>query len=220
MIKLVAWDWNGTLLADTQACVDGVGHVITAFGGNLPSKKKYQQEFNFPVHEFYLSCGADREDLLSQDYAGMFHDFYAQRAENCRTRRGAREVLKWLGERSIDSIILSNHLQEGILEQLQRLKLEDYFTQVLGNGDTKSTAAGNNKIHRMEDYLAQSSYDPAHLVVIGDSPEDVGIGKHFGAKTIGITGGYFSISRLKVSHPDYLITSLTQAIEVFKTLQS
>ncbi|MBS3050704.1 MAG: hypothetical protein J4400_00960 [Candidatus Aenigmarchaeota archaeon] len=56
MIRLVAWDWNGTLLADTQACMDAGNHVIRAYGGVPLPRGRYAAEFDFPSVEFYLEC--------------------------------------------------------------------------------------------------------------------------------------------------------------------
>lgn len=216
MIKLVVWDWNGTILADTQLCVDAGNHVIETFGGKGQSREEYKRQFNFPVIDFYARCGADKERMLAGNFSQIFHDYYKQKVSSCRTRRGARVVLNWLQHQSIDLLILSNHLQPDIFDQLQRLGLQSYFKEVLAHQDTGSTAAGNNKVGRIKEYLTHTNYSSSEIAVVGDSPEDIGIGKEIGAKTIGITDGYFSLDRLNEAKPDYLITQLNQVIGIVK----
>jgi len=216
MIKLVTFDWNGTLLADTQACMDAGNHVIKTFGGKPLPKNEYKRVFDFPTLEFYCNQGADREALIANDYAGVFHEYYEPRASKCHTRRGAREVLSWLDDKSIDSVILSNHIKDAIIQQLQRLSIKEYFAEVLGNEDAKSTASGKNKIQRIHNYLSQTNYDPKESIIIGDSPEDIGIGKELGMQTIAITDGYFSTSRLRASNPDHIISNLAQMIYIIE----
>ena len=216
MTKLVVWDWNGTLLADTQLCVDAGNHVIETFGGKGPSREEYLERFSFPVIDFYAQYGADREAMLAGNFSQVFHEYYKRGSSNCRTRRGARVVLDWLRHQSIDSLILSNHLQPEIVEQLGRLGIESYFQAVLAHQDTNSTATGNNKVGRVKEYLTKNSYAPGQIVVIGDSPEDMHIGREIGAKTIGITDGYFSLNRLRASQPDYLVTNLYRVIGILK----
>jgi len=218
MIKLAVWDWNGTLLADTQLCIDAGNQVINTFGGKGPSREEYREQFSFPVIDFYARYGANREAMLAGNFSQVFHNYYKQGSSKCRTRKGARRVLSWLRQQSIDSIILSNHIQPEILVQLQRLDFEQYFQNILAHQDISSTSKGNNKVQRIHTYLGEHSYGPSEIVVIGDSPEDVGIGKEIGAKTIGITEGYFSISRLRASQPDYIIGSLDQVVEIVKNL--
>jgi len=219
MVNLVTFDWNGTLLADTQACMDAGNHVIETFGGTPVPRKRYTEIFDFPSIDFYYAQGCDREVLLIPESARVFHDFYEQRASKCRTRRGAREVLSWLNDEAIDSVILSNHMQDAIITQLQRLGIEGYIAEVLANTELRDTQTGKNKIERMVDYLSRTNHDPANAVIVGDSPEDVGIGKTLGMGTIAITDGYFSTPRLRASNPDYIVGNLAEIIRILENHQ-
>ncbi len=217
MSQLVVWDWNGTLLADSEACTDAGNHVITTFGGTPLPRNAYARVFDFPTLNFYCQQGADRDAMIAHDFVAIFHKHYEQRASRCRTRRGARKALHWLKENSIDSVILSNHIRSSIAQELQRLGIEECFAEILANEDTASTALGKNKIRRIHDYLTRMNYNPSHTVIVGDSPEDIGIGRELGIKTVGVTDGYFSTARLRASKPDFLIHCLTQLIEIVET---
>ena len=219
MVKLVTFDWNGTLLADTQACMDAGNHVIETFGGTPVPRKRYTEIFDFPAVDFYCAQGADREALLAPESPRVFHDFYEPRASKCRTRRGAREVLGWLNDKAIDSVVLSNHIQDAIITQLQRLGIEDYIAEVLANTELRDTQVGKNKIEKMIDYLSRTNHDPANAVIVGDSLEDVEIGKTLGMGTIAITDGYFSTSRLRASSPDHIIGNLAEMIHILENHQ-
>jgi len=58
------------------------------------------------------------------------------------------------------------------------------------------------------------SKEDFHLVTIGDAPEDIRAGKAFGATTIAVANGVYSIEQLSVHGPDYVFRDLrdTQAI--------
>lgn len=214
MIKLVVWDWNGTLFADTEACIDAGNHIIRTFGGTPLPRKQYVSTFDFPTVEFYCKQGCNREALLLPDSGEIFHDFYEQRAAKCGTRRGARNVLQHLKDNSIDSIILSNHTQKAIAVQLSRLNLNGYISEVLANTTSSATHVGNNKIGRISLYLSRTRHNHAQAVIVGDSPEDVGIGKKLGMGTIAITDGSFSTPRLRACNPDYIISNLREVIGI------
>ncbi|MDP3882408.1 MAG: HAD hydrolase-like protein [Nanoarchaeota archaeon] len=220
MIKLVTWDFNGTILADTDACMDAGNHMMRTFGGRPLSRREYAKRFTFPSLEFYCAQGCDREAIHTPGSAKVFHDFYETRASQCRTRKGAREILKWLQDQNAKSIILSNHVTDAIMKQLERLGLSYYIPEILGNGDLNATQVGHNKIHRMELYLERTGYPPEESLIVGDSPEDIGIGRKFGMKTVAITDGYFATSRLRASNPDYLIGSLLEVRGIVERLNS
>jgi len=46
------------------------------------------------------------------------------------------------------------------------------------------------------------------VLIVGDSTEEIEIGKRIGIKNVAITGGWVATSRLKNAQPDYLINNL------------
>ena len=216
MLQLFVWDWNGTLFADTQAIVDAGNHIIREYGGQPLSRRQYVARFGFPVIDFLCNQGCDREALLNPGWIGMFHEFYEQRASRCHTRKGAREVLYQLKDQSVDSIILSNHVQEAITNQLLRLKLFECFGEVLANTELGATQSAIDKAKIMKDYFSCKKYAPADSFIASDSPEDIATGKTLGMRTIAITDGYYSTPRLRASSPDYLIGSLKEVTEIMR----
>ena len=214
MIRFVVKDWNGTLLADTQAVVNAGNNVIVKYGGRLVLRAQYTEEFSFPALNYYLAQGCDRGRLTQDVFVREFYVLYNKFAAACRTRRGTRQLLSWERERSIGSVILSNHECSDIALHLERLGLKDYFDHILGNSTLADSIAGNTKTGRMASYLDEYGIDPTEAVIVGDSPEEVEIGKRFGMKTIAITGGNFSTSRLRATGPDYLINSLHAVVRI------
>lgn len=216
MIRSVTFDWNGTLFADTRACMDADNHVLKTFGGNPVDLKTFRNTIIIPANEFYSQHGCDRAELeASYERVGKtFHGFYEPRAAKCRTRRGTRQVLNWLEQNSIGALILSNHTLEGIGIQLERLNMTDYFSDVLANSEKESSLKERNKQGKLHRYLQENNYEPKDMMIIGDSPEEVEIGKALNLKTVAITDGYYSTPRLRESNPDYLITNLNELIGI------
>ena len=218
MVELVVWDWNGTILSDTWACIAAGNHFLTTFGGKPISRSRYVATFKFPIIEFYVLHGADRKALEDPESAKVFHNHYEANAKKCRTRKGSRETLRWLHEQGIPSIILSNHMQEAIIGQLERLGLPEYIHQVLANSELADTATGLNKVKRLRRYVQQKGYNPENAVIVGDATEDINIGKDLGMTTVAITGGYFSTPRLRAAEPDHLIGNNHQLKEILLAL--
>ncbi len=218
MVELVVFDWNGTILADTQALINAGNQVIQTYGGISLPRGEYNKKFHFPTIDFFCEQGCDRKVLESSTtYSDLFHVVYETGAAKCRTRKGAREVLQWLKENFVDSVILSNHMERKIRKQLQRLKLVDYFLEVLANTDYSTTQSGNNKINRLDNYFQKTGQNPKYSWIVGDSPEDIEIGKRFNMRTAAITNGYISTDRLKASNPDHVVGSLDRLIPLFKS---
>ena len=215
MIKLVVFDWNGTVIADSKACFEADNQALKKMGGKTVSFREYRKTITIPSKDFYLMHGA-RKDMLHK-FGEFFHPFYENRISKCRTRRGARELLKWLKSKNIDSVILSNHTLVGINSQLNRLHLTSYLTKVLANTDpNKSNKTGGK--HEMLKNFIKKRYQESEVIIIGDSPEEAEIARRFGLKSILITNGYYQTSRLRDSKPDFLITNLSQVKQIIKKL--
>lgn len=102
MIKLIVFDWNGTLLADTRACMDADNFVIQNYGGKpFASVREFRAIVTIPAFDFYVARGCERKKLLAdmKTVRAMFHNFYEKRACRCRLRKGARSLLRILNKK-------------------------------------------------------------------------------------------------------------------------
>ncbi len=217
MIKLVVFDWNGVLIADAQACTEIVSLVLQKYGRPAIDLKTYQNVYEVPIKNMYRKLGFTgaeiaREGMHIQD---IFHEHYEPRIAHVRTRTGARRLLKWLSEENIECVIFSNHTIDGVRHQLERLKIGSYFSHVLAN-DKYQAMNGQTKGDRLKNFLADRPLKKEEALIIGDSAEEVVIGKRLGLATVAITGGYSSAARLKEAKPDYLIHNLIDMIDIIK----
>ncbi|MDO8657370.1 MAG: HAD family hydrolase [Candidatus Levybacteria bacterium] len=214
MIKLVVFDWNGTLIADTLTCMAAYNHVLDIFGGKEVNLKAFRSTMVFPVIDFYIKHGCKRKELLqsSKKLGEIFHTYYESSVLKLRTRKNTKKLLEWLYQHNIELIILSNHTEEGIKSQLQRLRIKKYFSIVLANIALDSFMKLRNKKEKLEHYLEQHKLKTSEVIIIGDSKEELEMGKHIGVKTVAITNGFSTVSQLKRANPDYLIDNLKQLI--------
>ncbi len=217
MIKLVIFDWNGTLLADTGPVVEGTNKELQVLGLPPITVRDYQRLFEVPMAKFYKHFGVSKELFRekSTEMAKAFHSFYEPRVARARTRSGARTTLKSLDTKGYSKIILSNHTVEGIYFQLERLKLSTYFDSILAN-DVLDGAHFKGKQHRLEEYIKSNGINPSSAIIVGDTIEEIQIGKSMGLKTVSITGGYNSTKRLKAAKPDVLVHSLHEIIQIIE----
>lgn len=217
MIKIVVFDWNGTLLADAEAIVVGVNAVLKALGQEPITVSQYRQHYDTPLVKTYEAFGISREVLEARsiEFAEIFHATYEPRVLKTRTRAGTRKILALLHKRGVTNIILSNHTTEGIYLQLERLKLRHYFDAVLAN-ETLTGAHFKSKETRLHDYLALHHVDPSQVAIVGDTIEEVRIGRKLGFRTVIITGGYNSTPRLRQARPDFLIHKLIDLAKILE----
>lgn len=220
MIKLVAFDWNGTIFSDASTCCEAVNEVLKFLKLKPVSLKTYREHFDVPVTRTYLGLGISQEqiDSKSTEIVKTFHTNYEIRATKVRTRAYTRELLEWLSKNNIESIIFSNHIDEPIKRQLKRLKLEKYFSLVIANSELHTSLNGRNKQEKLKDYIQSKKLLPNEVLIIGDTVEEIEIGKELGVTTVAITQGFCSTARLKAVNPEYLINSLKEVMGIIKSV--
>jgi phosphoglycolate phosphatase-like HAD superfamily hydrolase len=218
MIKTVIFDWNGTLIADTTACMAADNHVLKTFGGKPVNLSQYRDTIVIPAITFYSIHGCKKPELEKnpEKIGKVFHSFYEPRVNQIRTRKGAKILLTYLKKNHINSIILSNHTIDGIEKQLKKLNLEKFFIDLLANSTVDASMKKRNKKEKLIDYLQQKNLNPTEAIIIGDSPEEVEIGKSLSVKTISITNGYYATHRLKKANPNYIVNNLNSVINIIK----
>ncbi len=222
MIKLVAFDWNGTLLADTQTVVDSTNVELKTLFKKSTTLKEYRENFVIPVVEYFKGLGIDPLLLEKhhEESAQIFSREYESRVNRCRTRFGAKELLHRLKSQKIKSVIFSNHTAERITEQTDRLKITNYFGGILGNSHIGDAYTIKGKERRLIEYIAKNKINPSQILIVGDTDEEIIIGRDMGAKTAAITGGHSTTKRLRAQKPDFLINSLTEIMGIIKKLNS
>ena len=131
-----------------------------------------------------------------------------------------REILQWLAAREIESVIYSNHTVSGLDFQLERLRLKLFFTKVFGRTEIEgaSHVHQRNKEQKLMEYVRFRKFKPTEVLTIGDTCEEIDIGKKHGFYTVAITGGDNSTGRLKAGNPDFLINKLSTLKKIIKNL--
>jgi len=217
-VKLVVFDWNATLFADTAATFESSSRVVKAYGGKGITLKQFRTSFGVPVMDFYIANGCSKALLRKnpETASAMFHDYYEKRAAKCRTRAGAKKLLQWLEKHSVKSIILSDHTVEGIASHLRRLGLEKFFDAVVANSSRHSSLNGLHKSDSLKHYLKTHGYSSKEVVVVGDGPQEMEFGRKMGLTTITITHGYYSAERLKAEKPDFIVSNLAEIIPLVR----
>lgn len=220
MIKLVAFDWNGTLIADIAPTLRAVNSTLKTFGFKPISLLRYRQTFDIPVAQAYENVGIDKKWVIknSKKISKAFLSYYEPNVKQVRTRKNLKKLLAWLGNHKTEQIIFSNHQQDKIKHQLERLRLSKHFTQILANSRQHKAYTSRNKEAWLKDFVRKKELKGNEVLVVGDTAEEIDIGKKIDAVTVAITGGNFTTSRLKAAKPDFLINNLGELISIIKQI--
>lgn len=190
---IIIWDFNGTLLDDTQVCVDCMNIMLRE--RQLPELKvdRYREIFTFPVREYYLSLGFNFLKEPFEIPAHRFIDLYRIHLATSPLHEGTRQILQDFKEAGIRQFILSAMEHDFLIETLKLKGLMDYFEQVAGI----ENHLADGKLDMARRLISSLETDPEKIVMIGDTAHDHEVAKGSGIRCILVAHGHQSYERLK-----------------------
>ena len=204
----IIWDWNGTLLDDTQAALDTLNAMLAKRGGRQIAMDFYRDHFAFPVKPFYEAIGVrlgnEDWDALAREY----HDIYAEQPKGLNVETfAALEYAKERGARQAIVSALRQDLLSAITEELGVARYMDFIYGV-------DNLDGRSKADRARELVAAIGADPADVVMIGDSLHDKEVADALGVRCVLCAQGSHAAWRLRAVAPtgDTLMESVRMAV--------
>ncbi|WP_322494170.1 HAD family hydrolase [Chloroflexus sp.] len=217
MKRLVLWDVDGTLLSTDGIAANAMRTALRQLVGPEVriERTSYAGKTDWQIV---------RDSLPSLDEATIqarlreFIDLYISELSAQREALIARSTV-FAGVMAALSALTDYAYQApltGNVAAAARIKLE--CTGLLPWLDIEAGAYGDDHFDRLAlppiaARRAESHYrrafTPAEVVIIGDTPRDIACGKAFGARTIAVATGPFSLAELADHRPDALLPDLS-----------
>lgn len=195
--------------------------IFFDFDGTLiNSKKRLYELFQYLVPKSELSFD-DYWDLkrdqvkhlhileqffsLSNNEIGKFQERWFENIEKKiwlsfdKPCEGVHQLLNQLRELNFELFLITNRMSsKNVFFQLNQFELEDFFDEVLV---TEQKTKKQNKILSMNNNLDNS-------FIVGDTVEDIEVGKLLKMKTIAISNGFTSKKHLTLKNPDCIVENI------------
>lgn len=212
MTYLAAFDWNGTLFDDTHATLAATNACMTSFGLPEIDMHTMQETFSFPLIHFYERMGVSADEYLAraEEESNVFMATYQKAALECGVMAGAFDLLNWLTQKGVHCMILSNHIQFHLDEDVERLGFTRYMQTISGNETKATITQGLSKQIRLEAYMKEHGFAAEQTFIIGDSHEEAELAKRLGILGISMAGGLLSAARLEKYKADHIVHRLAE----------
>ena len=202
----IFWDWNGTLLDDTQAALDTLNDMLRRRGRQPMTMDFYRANFRFPVKPFYESIGMfdsrDDWDAVAREY----HEVYERQAK--RLHPEAMEFLERIRAAGVEQSITSA-LRQDLLERITaELGVARFMAHICGTDNLN----GASKVETMRKFAATLPAD-TEITVIGDSLHDREAAEAIGARCILHAQGTHTLERLR-SAGARAVATVPEAVEI------
>ena len=204
----IIWDWNGTLLDDTEAALATLNIMIAERGGTPIGMPFYLDNFAFPVRPFYDRIGITAHDEDEWNaIAREYHETYLRQPKSLN--RGAFAALDMAKAAGCRQSILSalrrrqsilSALRQDLLDaQTKEFGIDGYFERICGSNNLH----GASKVVRAREFLAElrSRGADAKFVMIGDAVHDKEVADAIGISCVLCAVGSHAAWRLREIAP-------------------
>lgn len=194
--KAVIFDYNGTILYDTDLCVEALNHLRATHDLTPFSEADYRRQFQFPIMSFYEQIGFDFEKESFDQLGVRYIEHYVKNLHRCAVYEGLRDLLKELQKRQIKTAILTALNQDLLMDQLSIFDLNGYFSATFGLPDHRA----HSKIERGRELIEHLGVCPSETIVVGDTLHDLEVAEALGAEALLLADGHQDEERLRQRH--------------------
>jgi HAD superfamily hydrolase (TIGR01549 family) len=196
-ITAVLFDWDGTLCDSAAASLRAFEKTLNDYGVPI-THDQYRACYSPDWYRMYETLGLPRELWKQADDRWLVHF----REETPELLAGAAEMLAALRTHGMALGIVSSGTRSRILEELVRMGLAGVFGAIVCNEDVVRRKPHPEGLQRA---MAQLGRSPAECCFVGDTPEDVGMGKAAAVLAVGVPSEYVGPVRLIDSGADILL---------------
>lgn len=182
-IKLILFDWNGTILDDMLIWWEAVSRTFRAFDTQPPTIDEYFQQLQGDYLAMYTSRGitASREALNI-----IYEKAYEELVENADLFPKAAWTLLSLRQAGVELGLITMQKEELVRPLLKKFAIEKFFTPELCRFHSL------NKKDAIEEVLALRDISKSECLFVGDTPSDAKHGRAAGVKTATFLTGHLS----------------------------
>ncbi|GAA3701436.1 HAD-IA family hydrolase [Microlunatus aurantiacus] len=185
VVDVVCWDWNGTLLDDTDVARAAMNAVLGARGlPVVPDAATYRAVFGFPVQDFYERMGIAPADFRSA--ARHYLELFASHVSRARLQPEAVTALSAIAGLGAEQVLISATVPDTLRQQMAPHRLDAHFTQILGISD----AYVASKAEVVGGWLRSSGHDPHRVLMVGDTNHDEEIADELGVRFVWFALGH------------------------------
>jgi phosphoglycolate phosphatase-like HAD superfamily hydrolase len=192
----LVWDWNGTVLNDFEIILRSTNDSFAVHGLPAITADQYRTQIKMPVRSFYADIlGHEPTDEEWEALDSSFHKYYVAHEREARLSDGLPDLFREWSGRGHSQSLLSMYHDDKLEPMVEHHGIAHHFELVQGTKPPRPTRKGL----LLGDHLTRLAIDPAHVVLIGDSPDDAAAAASVGAHAILYSGGFAAMKSLELT---------------------
>jgi len=213
-IAAVAFDFDGTLVDIAEPYSMAFNETLRNFG--LPEANPMELYRRGAVNlesqfaQVFSRVDADKE--LLPKCLKMHREIYSQiHLKHLKGLDKALDAVRELHSRGFKLALIGGRPVSEVEPELKFLGIRDCLDIVLTSEVVNRPKPAPDIVQRAAEFW---HILPEQILVVGDSPDDIGSAKSAGAFSAGICTGYFSKETIANAKPDFLLNSVSDVLDI------
>ena len=206
MKPILVFDFDGTISDSVEAMFESVNDLSKTLGFRKIKNEEYASFRKMSTEEMIEELRISK-DLIPKIMDGI-HKGLAKRANSLKPVAGMVEVLTSLAKSGYRMNIVTSNTTTNVHRLLKKSKI-DYFSRIYPESGYYGKSNLINKL------IKDLGIEKKKVIFIGDEVRDIEEGKECGIKTIAVTWGLNGGKALNEKHPDWLIDTPKQLMNIF-----
>ncbi len=209
-VKLIIFDFDGTLADTLEAIVKILNRLSTKFGYKPVSATDVKKMRHLDARQIISSFGISMFKLpflVNRVQTELKNEIH-----NIKPIAGISDVLEMLVAKDKLLGIVTSNSETNVREFLKTNHLIDLFSFV----DSVNHLFGKYKV--IQRILPREGFTRQEVIYIGDETRDIEAAKKMGIKVIAVAWGFNEHQVLAEHHPDFLISQPDELLEIIESL--
>ena len=216
--RLLAFDFDGTLMDSQRDIVACMREAFTQFGLNLPEEEAVRQQVGLNLPDIMANL---RPDLKREDHftlSELYRDVYLERRLGNKLEEvlfsDIKSTLSGMQDDEIFMAICTGKKLRGLVPALEHNQIDHFFHSL----HTPDNAPGKPNPTMLQQAMEFSATPVDQTVMIGDTTYDMQMAKNAGVTAIGVAWGYHSEQQLVEAGASEVLKSPQQLKETLSSL--
>lgn len=211
--KYVFFDFNGTLLDDTDLCFDIENELLEKCGHKKISKEFYLDHFSFPIENYYKIIGFTFKEIDYPSICTYFTNEYNKREKTeSALFSGVLEMLKEIRKLGYKTFVYSATESKMLEAQLKYYGILDNINGYIGTDNI----SGISKLDYGRMFIEKNKINPSECIMLGDTFHDYEVSTKLGFTPVLFSGGHNSLNLLN-EVDSKKVSSHKEFLEMLKT---
>ncbi len=206
-ITTLLFDWDGTIVDSHQLGLSAFERSFADLGVAF-DYETYRRVYSPNWYSVYEAMGLPHDKWSRADELWIQH--YGD--QTAQPIPGAAGTIKDLRGQGYQLGVVSSGSECRVNREVSELGLADFFDVVVCNEQMENKKPHPEGLETAMETLGRRCHE---AVYIGDSPEDIEMGKRAGTLTVGIRSTYPTSWRLQENEPDLYLESFCDLVDHF-----